>query len=98
VFNIKSDGHYRFQLVTKEFSQIKGIDFDELFSPIVHYETAYLFLTITILEDWDIHSIDIKTAYIYGNLDEKIYIEQSKDFRLPSKKESLATLQSIVQP
>ena len=96
VFNIKSDGHYRFQLVAKEFSQIKEIDFDELFSPVVHYKTAHLFLAIAILEDWDIHSIDIKTAYIYGNLDEKIYMEQSKDFRLSGKKESLATLQSIV--
>ena len=96
VFNIKSDGHYRFQLVAKEFSQIQGLDFDELFSPVVHYKTAHLFLAITILEDWDIHSIDIKTAYIYGNLDEKIYMEQPKDFRLSGKKESLATLQSIV--
>ena len=32
VFNIKSDGHYRSHLVAKEFSQVKGIDFDELFS------------------------------------------------------------------
>jgi len=32
VFNIKSDGHYQSHLVAKEFSQVKGIDFDELFS------------------------------------------------------------------
>jgi len=62
VFNIKSEGHYGSQLVAKEFSQVKGIDFDESFSLVVYYETAYLFLTVTTLEDWNIYSINIKTA------------------------------------
>jgi len=98
VFNIKSDSYYKSQLVAKGFSQVEGIDFDELFSLVVCYETACLFLAVAALEDWDIHSVDVKTAYFYGNLDEKIYIEQSEDFRLLSKKKSLAILQSIVWP
>jgi len=40
VFNIKPDGRYQSRLVTKGFSQVEGIDFDKLFSPVVHYETA----------------------------------------------------------
>ena len=40
VFNIKPDGRYRSRLVAKGFSQVEGIDFNELFSPVVHYETA----------------------------------------------------------
>jgi len=40
VSNIKPDGHYQSRLVAKGFSQVEGIDFDELFSPVVHYETA----------------------------------------------------------
>jgi len=40
VFNIKPDGHYRSCLVAKGFSQVEGINFDELFSPVVRYETA----------------------------------------------------------
>ena len=51
IFNIKSDNYYRSQLVAKGFSQVKGINFDKLFSPVVHYETAYLFLVIATLED-----------------------------------------------
>jgi len=85
VFNIKPDGHYWSRLVAKGFSQVKGIDFDELFSPVVHYKTTQLFLVIAILEDLDIQSIDIKTAYLYGDLDEEIYIEQLEDFKLPGK-------------
>ena len=51
VFNIKSNGCYRSQLVAKEFSQIEEVDFDKLFSPVVHHETACLFLAINTLED-----------------------------------------------
>jgi len=40
VFNIKPDSHYRSRLVAKGFSQVEGIDFDELFSPVVCYETT----------------------------------------------------------
>ena len=39
VFNIKPDGCYQSRLVAKGFSQVEGIDFDELFSPVVCYET-----------------------------------------------------------
>jgi len=60
----------------KGFSQVEGIDFDKLFSPVVCYETTRLLLAVAILEDLDIQSIDIKTAYLYGNLDEEIYMEQ----------------------
>jgi len=75
VFNIKPDGHYQSRLVAKGFSQVEGIDFDELFSPVVHYETAQLLLAVAALEDLDIQSVDVKTAYLYSDLDEEIYME-----------------------
>jgi len=85
MFNIKPDGHYRSRLVAKGFSQVKGIDFDELFSPVVHYETARLLLAVAVLEDLDIQSVDVKTAYLYGDLDQEIYMEQPEGFKLPGK-------------
>ena len=80
-----SDGYYRSQLVAKEFSQVKGINFDKLFSLVAYYEIAYLFLADTFLKYWNIHSIDTKTAYLYSDLDKVIYIEQYKGFRLCNK-------------
>jgi len=74
VFNIKPDGHYRSRLIAKGFSQVEGINFNELFSLVVCYETARLLLAVAVLEDLDIQSIDVKTAYLYGDLDEEIYI------------------------
>jgi len=52
VFNIKSNGCYRSQLIAKGFSHVEGINFDELFSPVVCYETVYLFLAVAALGDW----------------------------------------------
>ena len=75
IFNIKFDSYYRSWLVVKGFSQIKRINFDKLFSPIVHYKMAHLFLVVTILEDWNIYSIDVKTTYLYSNLNKKIYMK-----------------------
>jgi len=40
VFNIKPDGYYQSRFVAKGFSQVEGIGFDELFSPVVCYKTA----------------------------------------------------------
>ena len=85
MFNIKPDGCYQSHLVAKGFSQVKGIDFDELFSPVVRYETARLLLAVAALEDLDIQSVDVKTAYLYGDLDEEIYMEQPEGFKLPGK-------------
>ena len=89
IFNIKSNSCYRSQLVAKGFSQVKGINFDELFSPVIHYKTAYLFLADKVLEYWDIHDIDTKTAYLYSDLNKIIYIEQHKGFRLSNKEKKV---------
>jgi len=54
------------------------------------------FLAITTLENWDIHSIDVKTAYLYSNLDKKIYMKQPENFRLPSKEKKVWQLYKVL--
>jgi len=44
-----------------------------------------LLLAVAVLEDLDIQSIDVKTAYLYGDLDKEIYMKQSEGFKLPRK-------------
>ena len=52
---------------------------------VVYYKTMQLLLAVAALEDLDIQSVDVKTAYLYGDLDEEIYIEQPEGFKLPRK-------------
>jgi hypothetical protein len=42
-------------------------------------------LSVAALEDYDVYSVNVKTTYLYGDLDEEIYMEQPEGFRLPGK-------------
>jgi hypothetical protein len=60
VFKRKADGRYCARLVAKKFMQIQGIDYDETFSPVAHFESLRLILALATLEDWEIHQMDVK--------------------------------------
>jgi len=80
VFDVKPDGRKRARLVAKGFSQIEGMDFDQIFSPVVRFETVRLILALAALEGWYTSGLDVRNAYLYGELDEEIYMEQPEGF------------------
>jgi hypothetical protein len=80
VYAVKSDGRKKARFVTKGFTQIYRIDFEETFSPVVRFETVHLLLSIAALEDWEIEALDVKTPFLFGELDEEIYMEQPEGF------------------
>jgi len=82
VFITKSNGRKKARLVAKGFSQIKGIDFDHIFSPVVWYESIHLLLVVPALENWHIEGLDVKSAFLYGQLDEEIYMDQPEGFKV----------------
>ena len=64
----------------KGFTQEHGIDYEETFSPVTRYESIRYLLAHATLEDWEIEAMDIKTAYLYGELKEEIYMAQPEGF------------------
>ena len=92
VFDVKSDGRKKARLVAKGFSQVKGLDFDQVFSPVVQFETVQLMLALTVLEDWYITGLDIHSAYLYGKLDKEIYMEQPEGFAAPRSERKVLRL------
>ena len=68
------------RLVAKGFTQVYEIDFEETFSPVAWFETVRILLALATLEDWDIESLDVKTTYLYGELDEEIYMDQPEGY------------------
>jgi Reverse transcriptase (RNA-dependent DNA polymerase) len=61
---------------------VEGIDFNELFSPVVRFESVQLILALSTLEDYHCVSVDVHNAYLHGKLDEEIYIRQPEGFKV----------------
>ena len=74
---MKLDGCKKACLVAKGFSQVEGLDFDQVFSPVVRFQTVCLMLVLATLENWYITGLDVWSTYLYGKLDEEIYMEYS---------------------
>jgi hypothetical protein len=93
VFNVKSDGRRKARLVAQGFSQVKGIDFNELFSPVVRFESVQLILALSTLEDYYCVGVDVCNAYLYGKLDKEIYMRQPEGFKARGQENKVIHLQ-----
>ena len=96
VYAIKADGRYKARLVAKGFTQVEGIDFQETFSPVARYEAIRFLLAHAALENWELEAMDIKTAFLYGELDEEIYMEQPEGFVEKGKENMVCCLKKVI--
>lgn len=80
---LNADGtveRYKVRLVGQGYSQIGGIDFDEIFAPVAKWESMRTILAIAATMDWEIHQIDFTTAFLNSPLVEEIYLKQAEGF------------------
>ncbi|KAM1977685.1 hypothetical protein ACFX16_014458 [Malus domestica] len=85
VFKFKRDDNmtrYKARLVVKGFGQTKGVDFDEIFSPVVKMTSIQVILGMAASMDLELEQLDVKTAFLHENLEEEIYMEQPKGFEV----------------
>lgn len=71
---------YKARLVAKVYVQKQGVNFDEVFAPTAQMETICIIVVLVAKKRWLIHNLDIKLAFLYGNLVEEIYITQPGGF------------------
>jgi len=96
VFTTKSDSHKKARLVAKGFSQVEGIDFDQIFSPVVRYESICLLLVAAALERWYIKGLNVKSAFLYRHLDKEIYMEQPEGFKIHGQEQKVLRLRQAI--
>ncbi|KAG9453509.1 hypothetical protein H6P81_006413 [Aristolochia fimbriata] len=85
--NQEADGvqRYKARLVVKGFGQREGIDFHDIFAPVVKMTSIRTILSIVAVKGLYLEQLDIKTAFLHGDLEEEIYMRQPAGFEVTGK-------------
>jgi hypothetical protein len=84
-FKVKRDEQgavvrHKARLVVKGYSQRQGIDYEEVFAPVARLEAVRLLLALAAHENWEIHHMDVKSAFLNGDLNEEVFVLQPPGF------------------
>ncbi|KAG8491363.1 hypothetical protein CXB51_014484 [Gossypium anomalum] len=83
---------YKARLVAKSYSQIPGLDFTDVFSPVVKHSSIRALLSIVAMHDLELEQLDVKTAFLHGELEEDIYMQQPEGFIVSEKEDYVCLL------
>ncbi|GKB17056.1 transposable element [Tanacetum coccineum] len=78
---------FKARLVAKGFSQKEGIDYNEIFSPVVRHTSIRVLLSLVAHHDLELEQLDVKTAFLHGDLEEEIYMSQPEGFVVQGKED-----------
>ena len=73
---------YKARLVAKGYTQQEGIECERTFLPVVKFESIHLIIAIVAWIDLELYKMDVKTAFLNGELEEEIYMNQPLGFEL----------------
>ena len=101
VFRAKKDSmrnivRHKARLVVKGYAQKHGIDYDEVFSPVVRLEYIRILIAIAAQENWELHHLDVKIAFLNGEIKEDIYITQPEGYLINGKEDYILKLQKAL--
>ena len=76
-----SVARYKARLVAKGFTQQEGVDFSEVYAPTAKLTSVRAVLSLAATEDWELHQMDVDTAFLQSPVEEEIYIRLPEDYR-----------------
>ena len=88
--------HYKARLVAQGFSQKRGLDYDETFSPVVRTESVRSMIALAAKDNLLLHQIDVTTAFLNGTLEEEVYMKQPEGFATKGKEHLVCKLKTSI--
>ena len=85
IFNLKykADGtleRYKDRLVAKGYTQVYGIDYLEMFSPMAKMTTIRILISLVVHFGWKMQQLDVKNSFLHGELEEDVFVELPPGF------------------
>ncbi|RWR73399.1 Gag-protease-integrase-RT-RNaseH polyprotein [Cinnamomum micranthum f. kanehirae] len=101
VFKTKRDSkgkveRFKARLVAKGFTQREGIDYNETYSPVSKKDSFRIIMALVAHFNLKLHQMDVKTAFLNGNLEEEVYMEQPEGFIKQSEKKLVCKLKKSI--
>ncbi|RVW81995.1 Retrovirus-related Pol polyprotein from transposon TNT 1-94 [Vitis vinifera] len=101
IFKTKRDStgnivRYKARLVAKSFTQKEGIDYKETFSPVSSKDSFRIIMALVAHYDLELHQMDVKIAFLNGNIDETIYMVQPENFESNDSKQLVCRLKRSI--
>ncbi|CAL9016687.1 unnamed protein product [Prunus brigantina] len=84
------------QLVAKGYAQEHGIDYNEVFAPVARWDTIRMVLALAAQKGWLVFQLDVKSAFLHGELKEAVFIEQPQGYEQKGKEEKVFKLKKAL--
>lgn len=87
---------YKARLVARGHEQRAGIDYEEVFAPVARYETIRTLLAVAVQKKLHVHQMDVVAAYVQGDLQEEVYMEQPEMFEMENERGKVYRLKKLL--
>lgn len=83
---------FKAQLVVKGYAQEYGVDYTEVFAPVDRMDTVRMIIAVAAQRGWGIYQLDVKSAFLHGELKEDVFVEQPQGYEVAGKKDMVYKL------
>ena len=87
---------YKARLVVKGYAQEYGVDYTEVFAPVARMDTVRMIIAVAAQKGWGIYQLDVKYAFLHGELKEDVFVEQPQCYEVAGKKDMVYKLQKAL--